>query len=187
MKRIPPRLWVTCRVLANETRLNLLNEIFTTPRQSVGDLSDVIGLSLGATSNQLKILCSEGFITLHRQKQQVRYDDIIPYAPNHIKRLQIAVRKEFKRNADRQSIYKEATGLTHQRRIELLHRISQSPHSMEQLLTKTVMSYSALSRHLHKLISRNYVSYSNRQYRLGKPGGYLAKALIKIIRDPDAG
>ncbi|MBI9020274.1 MAG: winged helix-turn-helix transcriptional regulator [Verrucomicrobia bacterium] len=180
MRIIPPRLWITCRVIANENRLQLLQEIFTAPRQSVSELSETIGLTLGSTSSQLKMLNSEGFITPHRVKQEVRYDDIILYAPSHIEKLQTSLKMEFLSGSSLQSICKESTGLTHQRRIELVNRLSKSPRSMKQLLDETMMSYSALSRHLNKLKSRNYISYSGQQYHLSNPPGILAKTLLKI-------
>ena len=181
---IPPTLWRTCRIIANESRLQLLREIFKVPRQDVSTLAASIGLTLGSTSNQLTLLCNEGFITPHRRGQRVLYDDVIPYAPFHIKQLQTALKKELLSGSPSHAIYREATGLSHQRRIELVKRLSKAPRSMEQLIDETVMSYSALSRHLKKLIARGYVSYSSKQYRLETPPGKLAKTLIKIITTP---
>lgn len=181
MKIIPPRLWVTCRVIANTNRLFLLREIFNTPRQCVGKLAEAAGLTVGSTSNQLKILCSEGFITQHRLRQEVRYDDIIPYAPAHIKAIQTAIKKEFLMDLPLESVFKAATGPSHQRRIELMSRIGNEPRSMNELLEETVMSYSALSRHLRKLQSRNYISFLSGRYHVGTPASPLAKALLKLI------
>jgi DNA-binding transcriptional ArsR family regulator len=178
---VPPTLWRTCRIIANESRLKLLREIFELPRKDVSTLAASVGLTLGSTSNQLTLLCNEGFITPHRRGQQVLYDGVIPYAPLHIKKLQAALKKELLSESPLHTIYREATGLSHQRRVELIRRLSKSPRSMEQLLTETVMSYSALSRHLKKLIARGYVSSSAKQYRLETPSGTLAKTLIQII------
>jgi len=183
MKIIPPHLWITSRVIANENRLRLLREIFISPRRSVGDLSECVELTLGSTSNQLKLLCGEGFITLHRFKKKVCYNDVIPYAPPHIKKIQISLKNELKPDTTLSFICKEATGTTHQRRIEIINRLNQAPRSLEQLLDETIMSYSALSRHLRKLHARNYISFSEGQYRIGTPSGALAKTLLTIIID----
>lgn len=181
---VPPTLWRTCRIIANESRLQLLREIFEFPRQNVSTLATSIGLTLGSTSNQLTLLCNEGFITPHRCGQQVLYDEVIPYAPFHIKQLQAALKKELLSGSPLHAIYREATGLSHQRRIELVKRLSTAPRSLEQLIDETVMSHSALSRHLKKLMARGYVSYSAKQYRLETPPGKLAKTLLQIIRRP---
>lgn len=181
---VPPTLWKTCRIIANENRLQLLREIFELPRQDISTLAASIELSLGSTSNQLTLLCNEGFITPHRRGQRVLYDDVIPYAPIHIKNLQTALKKELLSGSSSHAIYREATGLSHQRRIELIRRLSKTPQSMKQLIDETVMSYSALSRHLKKLVARGYVSYSAKQYHLGTPSGKLAKTLLQIIIAP---
>jgi len=181
---IPPTLWRTCRIIANENRLHLLREIFKQPRQDVSTLASSIGLTLGATSNQLKLLCNEGFITPHRRDQHVLYDGVIPYAPIHIKKLQVTLKKELLSGSPSHVIYRDATGLSHQRRVELVHRLNKAPQSIENLIEETVMSYSALSRHLKKLMARGYVSYSAKQYQLESPPGKLAKELVKIIKTP---
>jgi len=175
------RLWLTCRVIANENRLRLLGEVFNNSRLCVSDLALTVGLTPATTSSQLKLLCDEGFITAHRSGLNVIYDTDSSYAPPHILQLQAALKKSWNQSVPWKSVIHQATGLTHQRRIELVKRIAVADLSIGQLLENTVMSYSALYRHLHKLEARNYIVFSNGRYQLANPKGLLARSLLKII------
>lgn len=176
-----PRLWLTCRVIANENRLRLLGEIFSKSILCVRDLAQTVELTPATTSNQLKLLCDEGFIAAHRSGLNVTYDTDSTYAPPHILQLQAALKKSWNQSLAWESIIHQATGFTHQRRIELVKRIAVADLSIGQLLEDTVMSYSALYRHLHKLEARNYIVFSNGKYRISNPKGLLARSLLKII------
>lgn len=175
------RLWLTCRVIANENRLRLLWLIFTDPSLCVGDLAGEVGLAPAVASNQLRILCDEGLITAHRSGQQVRYRAGFQHAPAHVECLQSALEKSYKNSVPFPAIIHQATGFTHQRRIELMQRIAAAPASINELAVKTVMSSAALSRHLRKLEARHYIVLCNGRYTIGKPAGHLAKALSKTI------
>ena len=174
-------LWLTCRVIANENRLRLLWLIFEDSSLCVGDLAAEVGITPATASNQLRILCDEGFIVAHRSGMQVFYAATSTSAPPHILSLLEALRKSWAKSVPFTSILHQATGFTHQRRIELAKQISAADLPLNDLLDKTVMSYSALSRHLHKLQTRGYIDLSNGKYRLANPDGQLARSLLKII------
>jgi DNA-binding MarR family transcriptional regulator len=176
------RLWLTCRVIANKNRLQLLGEIFSNSRLCVRELALIVGLTPATTSNQLKLLCDKGFIAAHRSGLTVFYDTDSTDARPHILQLQTALKKSWTQSVPWESVIHQATGLTHQRRIELVKRIAIADElSINQLLEDTVMSYSALHRHLHKLEARNYITFSGGTYRLAKPKGLLARSLLKLI------
>ncbi len=182
MGKIPMYLWQTCRLLANETRLKLLNEVFTAPDQCVEHIAASVQISPSTASTQLKWLCWDGFISVHRSGQTVFYDANIPPAPFWISELQRALIKSLEQKVSLKDLCRQATGFTHQRRIELTALLSVSPLTLPQLEKCTVMSRTALLRHVRKLRTRGYVVLSNETYRLGRPSGLLAKALLKTIR-----
>jgi len=182
MDKTPNYLWQTCRLLANETRLKLLNEVFTAPGQCVEHIAASVQISPSTASTQMKWLCRDGFISVHRSGQTVFYDADIPHAPFWISELQHALRKSLAKKVSLKDLCLQSTGFTHQRRIELAALLSVSPLTLPQLEKRTVMSRTALLRHLRKLRTRGYVVFSNETYRLGRPSGLLAKALLKIIR-----
>lgn len=174
-------LWMTCRVIANENRLHLLQLILKNPTQCVKELAAEIGLTSSATSTQLKRLCEEYLISAHRTGLTVHYSFGSEYAPAHILLLQAALKKSLSAGVPYQSIIRQATGCTHQRRIELIQRIAATPSSIEELAQKSRMSASAVARHIQKLAARDYIVFKDDRYHSTKPAGHLALALSKII------
>ncbi|MBC8205690.1 MAG: winged helix-turn-helix transcriptional regulator [Kiritimatiellaeota bacterium] len=174
-------LWMTCRVIANENRLHLLKLILKDPAQCVKDLAAETGLTPSATSTQLKRLCEEHLISAHRTGLMVHYSFGSKYAPAHILSVQAALKKSLSVGTPYQSIIRQATGCTHQRRIELIQRIATTPSSVEELVQKSRMSSSAIARHIRKLEARGYVVFKDGRYHNAKPAGHLASALSKVI------
>jgi len=174
-------LWMTCRVISNETRLHLLKLILKDPSQRVKDLAAETGLTPSATSTQLKRLCEEYLISAHRTGLTVHYSFGSEYAPAHILLLQAALKKTLSAGVPYQSIIRQATGCTHQRRIELIQRIATAPSSIEELVQTSRMSSSAVARHIQKLAARDYIVFKDGRYQSTKPAGHLALTLSKII------
>ena len=58
-----PALWRTCRVIANETRLQLLWHIFAKGELCVSQLVQRTGATQPNASNQLRALSARGLIT----------------------------------------------------------------------------------------------------------------------------
>jgi predicted transcriptional regulator len=174
-------LWKTCRVIANENRLHLLRLILEDPAQCVKGLAAEIGLTPAATSTQLKRLCEEHLISAHRTGLMVHYSFGTEYAPAHILLVLTALRKCLSTDTPYPSIIRQATGCTHQRRIELIQRIAKAPSSIEELVQISRMSYSAITRHIQKLAARDYILCQDGRYYRAKPAGDLALALSEII------
>lgn len=61
------------RLLANPTRLRILLSLGRVERLCVGELAAVVGLSVAATSQQLKMLKSEGWLRAEGSGKQVYY------------------------------------------------------------------------------------------------------------------
>ena len=174
-------LWETCRVIANENRLHLLQLILKDPARCVKDLALEVGITPSTTSTQLKRLCDEYLISAHRTGLTVHYSFGSEYAPPHILSLQTALKKTLSAETPYRSIIRQVTGCTHQRRIELIQRIATAPSSVDELVQKSRMSSSAVARHLQKLAARGYVVFKDGRYLSAKPPGHLASACSKVI------
>jgi len=176
-------IWQTCRLIANTTRLALLQEIVRNPEYCVGVLADRVGRTSPAVSTQLRMLCDAGLITDHRRSQNVFYRLADDRAYLHILQLNQALQKSFSKEIPYQDIMRQATGCTHWRRIELLKLLPDTPIHIEELTKRTLMAPTALFRHMGKLEARGYVTVKGKLYSLGCPDGYVAKALLQIIME----
>jgi len=174
-------MWQTCRLIANTTRLGLLQEIEKDSTQCVSALAMRVERIPASVSTQLRMLCDAGLITDRRQGQQVFYqlrmDEKYPY----ILKLNNALRESFSDNIPYKDIMRQATGCTHWRRIELLQLLKGQSVHMEEFIEKTGMASSAFLRHAGKLEARDYLTAKGKIYSAGRPVGSVAKALLEII------
>lgn len=176
-------LWQTCRLIANTTRLGLLQEIIHNPEQCVSALAAGVGRTPPAVSTQLRMLCDAGLITDRRRGQQVYYQFQVNRAHPHVLKLNSALQKSFSEKIPHQDIMRQATGCTHWRRIELLKLLADKPIHIEDLAKKTVMAPSSFLRHMGKLEARGYVTFQGKLCSVGRPAGHLAKALLELIME----
>lgn len=68
-----PRMAELYKLLANPVRLKVLLVLSRTERMCVGDLAEVLGLSLAATSHQLKMLRERGWLRSEGDGKWVYY------------------------------------------------------------------------------------------------------------------
>lgn len=68
-----PRLADLYKLLANPTRLKVLRVLSRTEKMCVGDLAKVLGLSVAATSHQLKTLKDRGWLRAEADGKLVYY------------------------------------------------------------------------------------------------------------------
>lgn len=182
MTHAPQPLWKTCRVIAHESRLHLLWALFEQSELCVQQLVMQTGMSRPNTSNQLRLLAEHGLIVSRRRKMNVLYraeaNSAMKYAPPILQ----ALRNGFDHSMGLDVVIRQATALSHGRRIEIVQALKGTHLSFDQLQQKTGMSSSALSRHLNKLISRRFVDRSGRSsYGYGKPVNQLGRTLIKLV------
>lgn len=180
MINLPPPFWKTCRVLANETRLGLLWFLFGCGEQCVSDLMKRTGMSRPNTSNQLTKLAEYGLIISRREKMKVIYraeaNAAMPFAPPVLE----ALRECFNQSMSLQTVIRHATAFSHGRRVELIQELKGKSRTFDELHQSTGMSPSALSRHLIKLETRNFVLRNGSLYRYGKPGSVLGRTLLQL-------
>jgi DNA-binding transcriptional ArsR family regulator len=68
-----PRLADLYKLLANPARLKVLRILSRTEKMCVGDLAKVLGLSIAATSHQLKMLKDRGWLRAEADGKLVYY------------------------------------------------------------------------------------------------------------------
>lgn len=179
MNSLNPTLWRTCRVLACETRLQLLWNIFRNENLGVTELAQLTGISQPTATIQLRALNARGLIVPHREKMKVFYraqaNSTVTFAPE----LLAALRECCNHDVSFKTIIRQATSFTHERRIELARALEKSELSLNELLEKTGMSSSSLSRHLGKLKARGLIRHSRGKYLLIKPATGLSSVLMK--------
>jgi DNA-binding transcriptional ArsR family regulator len=174
-----PTLWRTCRVVACETRLQLLWHIFQHEKLFVTELARLSGISTPTATIHLRALNARGLIIPHREKMKVFYraeaNSAVAFAPE----LLAALRNCCENDIPFKTVIRRATAFTHERRIELIRSLTQSEQTFDELLKTTGMSASSLSRHSGKLKARGLIRRNRGKYRLEKPGDELGHVLLE--------
>ena len=173
-----------CRVIASQTRLQLLWEIFRDQEQCVQDLAIRTGISESNVSNQLQILAEKGLIAPKREKQKAFYRPATQNSSEYAKNILPALKKCHAQEVPHRQIIQHATAFTHERRIQIVRCLVRSEETFESLLKKTGMTVPALNRHLRKLLQRNVIQKNLRAYQLVNPRDRLARHLLKLATKP---
>jgi DNA-binding HxlR family transcriptional regulator len=168
-----------CRIIANQTRLHLLWTVMDDLEKCVALLATTAGISEHNASHQLNILQSCHLVIPHRKENRVIY--MSPEtSPDPFTRSLLVALKTCKANqVSFDTIIKQATAFTHDRRIQIARCLSSAEHDFDSLVQKTGMTVPALTRHLRKLIRRNVVEKKGTMYRLIKPLEALSACLLK--------
>ncbi|MFA7256890.1 MAG: metalloregulator ArsR/SmtB family transcription factor [Kiritimatiellales bacterium] len=172
--------WRVCRVVSHKNRLKLLWLLFDVDELCVCQLTTRIGMTQPNASIQLRALQSAGLIRFRRKKMNVIYraeaDDRIEFAAPLLEALRMCCEKPV----PLESVIRQVTAFTHERRMEIVRTLKKGSSSYNQLLEQTGMTTSALSRHLCKLEKRKVVGKTGGLYRLLKPSGKLGSILLKF-------
>ena len=178
-----PSLWRTCRVLANTTRLRLLAKLVQKQPQSVSELAEECRLTLPVVSQSLRALEARGLLKVRRIRRRVEYRIPARAEAGSLAEVIAALQKSLQQEAfpdDR--LRKLATAFTHPSRILILRPLASGPKSFSEIQLAVRLSAPALSRHLGKLLKREYVSYddSNGKFTLRKHPEPFARALTAL-------
>lgn len=176
-------LWRVCRVISHERRLHLLWILFEKNEATVTQLAADTCASIPNASIQLKTLYMAGLVRFRRQDMNVIYRVEANARIKCADRLLNSLRECFERGVTFESVARQATGFTHERRIELIIALSEGALSFEQLGTRSQMKSSALARHLSKLESREFVRWDGMRYHVGCAEGVLGKALLNVVSE----
>jgi DNA-binding HxlR family transcriptional regulator len=180
MNKFRPTLWRTCRVIANSTRLSLLNELFKVGELHVADLARRIGTSDHNATTQLRALNARGLILSRRQKMRVIYRAEANREVDSAIKLLKALNVSFQQSLPKETVIRMATAFTHERRIEIVRALDGSKKTFYELRETTGMSAPSLSRHIRKLETRGFVIRTSERYCLARPENCLGRTLLKL-------
>lgn len=180
MQPLKPTLWRTCRVLANETRLNLLRALFSCDESMVSALAEKTGISVSLASIQLRALNARGLVSARPFKRWVFYSATPNLAVEHAGAIGNAIRERCTAGAENESLIKMATAFTHPRRIVIVRCLVKEQKTFSELLALTNISAVALYRHVGKLTDRHMVEQEDGRCRLARPGNPLGQTLLAI-------
>ncbi len=182
MSQLRPTLWRTCRVIAAKTRLQLLWRLFQNENQCVAELAEAVGVSPQNASTQLRALSARGLISPHRKNLKVVYHPEVNDEVAHAGTLLEALRKCAENGMSYETVIRQATALTHLRRILIVRALDERRQPFDELQKTTGISSTALSQHLAKLESRGFVKNMYGEYRLGRPGNSFGRVLLQVAR-----
>jgi len=174
--------WRVCRSISLERRLKLLWLLFDADELSVSQLMLAAEMTQPNTSIQLQTLRAAGFIRFRREEMNVIYRAEADRRVEFSEELLSALKVCCKQSASFESVIRQVTAFTHERRIEIVQALKSGPLSYNQLLSRGSMNSSALSRHLHKLEVRGFVCRENDAYQIAIPNWQLGKTLLYIAR-----
>lgn len=187
MSQLRPTLWRTCRVIACQSRLKLLWEIFETDGVPVCGLGQSIHISNQNASIQLRLLNSRGLITPRRAGMEVLYGTEANKEVEHAQDLLDALRECHKQKIPIDRVIGSATAFTHERRIRIVQVLGTSALRPAGIEEKTGIGARALYRHLAKLESRGFIKGTHGMYRLAVPKNPLGKCLLRIVCPDNCG
>ena len=179
MEKLRPTLWRTCRTLANPIRLNLLRELFSAKELSVEALATRAELSEKTAGIYLRAISARGLITARPAGRWVFYRAQANPSVDHAGTLLAMVRICCQTGMKNKDIIHYATAFTHQRRIKIVAQLQHKTMTADELSLATQISPPALHRHLRKLIDREMMERSNKQYTLKFPDNPLGQALLQ--------
>jgi DNA-binding MarR family transcriptional regulator len=181
MHKLKPTLWRTCRVLANIQRLQLLYALFDLGDRSVAELAKNITIRPEHASIHLRALNSRGLIKQYRRKMMV----LSCAEANEELEASVLILRALKechqKNITVEELFRQSTAFTHARRIEIIQTIPLQGTTKDRIHEVTHISYTALTRHLNKLIARGFVKGERNHYARSLPPDPLSRALLQII------
>ena len=180
MHKLRPTLWRTCRAIACETRLALLWTLFEEKEMCVALLAKRVGMGEAQASIQLRSLNARGLIVSRREKMRVIYRPEANAAVDFAPELLEGLLKCHERNMALETVIRQATAFTHQRRIEIVRALTVGNLDWDGLLRTTGMSTTALARHINKLKARGFITKTDSQYMLTRPANRFGCLLLRI-------
>ena len=147
----------------------------------VFELANATGIRPEHASLHLRALNSRGLIRQQRRKMRLicssEANKELAAAPLLLQALEACCTQKI----PAEQVVHQATAFTHPRRIEIIQTIPNSGASKNYLHGKTGISYSALTRHLHKLKDRDFLVCGRNFFEKAVPADPLGKALLRII------
>jgi DNA-binding transcriptional ArsR family regulator len=152
-----PTLWRTCRVLANPVRLRVLQAVVAAPGSCVEEIRQACRIPQSSASHHLRQLQARGLLTARVNGRRVEYLPRTDPAVGHADLVFAAVRAALARNEPPARIGRTLHALTQARRIAIVRALREGPATTDELVARCRISYPAVYRHLHKLLSRTAI------------------------------
>ena len=172
-----PTLWRTCRVLANRTRLKMLDLMIRKQPLTVSAVAEELDLPVPVASQYLRALEARGFLASRRVGRRVDYRP----NPDATAPLVASLRTAFQRySMPLETTFKIATAFTHPRRVEIYRSLAAMSRNREQLQAYARISGRALNRHLVKLESRGFIRQQKGVYEIVERADAFGKAIAKL-------
>ncbi len=137
------------------------------------------GSSEKTTGIYLRAISARGLITARPAGRWVFYTAQANPSVDHAGTLLSIVRICCQTGMQNKEVIHCATAFTHPRRIKIVAQLHHKTMTAEELAMATQISPPALHRHLRKLIERDMVERSNKQYALKIPANPLGQALLQ--------
>jgi DNA-binding HxlR family transcriptional regulator len=125
------------------------------------------------------VLHTFGLILPYRRKQKVFYAAEATTSVEYAEALLTALRKCVEEKMPIETMIRQATAFTHQRRIEIVRALSEKSKTPVELAEATGITSSALARHLDKLEARGIIEKTGYQYSLACPQNSLGQTLLQ--------
>ena len=189
-----PTLWRTCRALANEKRIDIL-ELLCRNRVNgyvVGEIARQMGITKGTASQYLRALNARGLLRAEVIGTSVVYRLSANATMPETRMLVDAFLGEFKKGSEcdparRERIMQDLTAFTFEKRIRLVRALKEKSFATrEGFRAELKFKKPTFDFNLDKLLRRGFIVYEKRpeescpHYRLGAPATPLASALLAI-------
>jgi DNA-binding IclR family transcriptional regulator len=175
-----PTLWRTCRVLANQTRLRILQMLLREPNQTVTQVAARLNRPASLTSEYLRALEARGMLGARRIGSRVVYRPGSFKGEGAAPLILAALRLDFQKQARPiLKFFKLATAFTHPRRIEIFRLLSRESSTLSQIKMATRMSARALQRNLAKLQSRGFIRSRSGIYTVAERSDSFGRELSR--------
>jgi DNA-binding transcriptional ArsR family regulator len=167
-------------VLANRTRLQILQLLLEQPGLGVSAVARRLGFTVPVASQSLRALEARGLLRARRVGRRVTYRPATDAASPRSS-LVVALRRMFQSEpAPGEAIFKLATAFTHPRRIELFRAVHKRAGTPADLRAITGMSRRAMERHRRKLAARGFLTNQEGKWSVVPRGDAVGRELTRL-------
>jgi DNA-binding transcriptional ArsR family regulator len=184
MQNLNPTLWRTCKMLAGQTRIRLLRQLFSHPGECVSALGKRAEIKVSAASQELRRIQSRGLLQAERRGVHLIYrlaaDPQVSSAAPLLKAIQTACATLPPERDGEMAVI--AAGLAHERRIRIVRALLGGSLSKSALQCAVRIPDHPFHAHVDTLLESGFVIRSHNRLHVAVPDHPLAKALAKLLR-----
>lgn len=174
-------IWKVCRVLANETRLQILKRLFEGESLCVTGIAEFEGITTVVASRHLRLLHESSLLSQKTEGKWTFYKVKSDPEFTITQKMYSPLRNQLAGGKGQiPKVIKSVTAFTHPRRIEIVKQLGAEPLAFDELKDRCSISSRAMTRHLNKLISRGFVENDSNMYKLLFGKTELEKVLLDM-------